>query len=70
MIYVNQINIRSSVLKLKHPPKNTCSGKNTFSYLTPTVLNNLPTCLKLSNTLNSFKHVVKEHFFKKMKNNK
>ena len=41
--------------------------QNTLSYLTPTIWNNLPTCLKLSNSLNSFKHGVKEHFFKKLK---
>ena len=63
----DQINTRSSVLKLKHPSRSTCSGQNTLSYLTPTIWNNLPTCLKLSNSLNSFKHGVKEHFFKKLK---
>ena len=64
----DQINTRSSVLKLKHPSRSSCSGQNALSCLTPTVWNNLPTCLKLSNTLNSFKHGVKEHFIKKMKN--
>ena len=64
----DQINTRSSVLKLKHPSRSTCSGQNILSYLTPTIWNNLPTCWKLSNSLNSFKHGVKEHFFKKLKN--
>ena len=64
----DQINTRSSVLKLKYPSRCTWSGQNTLSYLTPTIWNNLPTCLKLSNSLNSFKHGVKEHFFKKLKN--
>ena len=64
----DQINTRSSVLKLKHPSRSTCSGQNTLSYLTPTIWSNLPTCLKISNSLNSFKHGVKEHFFKKLKN--
>ena len=63
----DQINTRSSVLKLKHPSWSTCSGQNTLSYLTPTIWNNLPTCLKLSNSLNSFKHGVKEHFLNKLK---
>ena len=39
-----------------------------ITYLTPTIWNNLHTCLKLSNSLNSFKHGVKEYFFKKLKN--
>ena len=64
----DQINTKSSVLKLKHPSRSTCSGQNTLSYLTPTIWNNLPICLKLSNNLNSFKHGVKEYFFKKLKN--
>ena len=64
----DQTNARSSVLKLKHPSRSTCSGQNTLSYLTPTIWSNLPTCLKISNSLNSFKHGVKEHFFKKLKN--
>ena len=59
----DQINTRSSVLKLKHPSRRTCSGQNALSHVTPTVWNNSTTCLKLSNTLNSFKHGVKEHFF-------
>ena len=45
-----------------------CSGQNTLSYLTPTIWNNLPTYLKLSYGLNSFKHGVTEQFFKKLKN--
>ena len=67
-MWSNEINTRFSVLKLKHLSRSTCSGKSTLSYLTPTVWNNLPTCLKLSDTLNIFKHGVKKHFFRKLKN--
>ena len=35
----DQINTRSSVLKLKHPSSSTCSGQNTLSFLTPTIWN-------------------------------
>ena len=45
-----------------------CSGQKSLSYLTPTVWNNSPTCLNLSNTLISLKHGVKRHFLKKLKN--
>ena len=41
----DQINTRSSVLKLKHPSRSMCSGQNTLSYLTPTIWNNLLTFL-------------------------
>ena len=64
----NQANTRSSVLKLKHPLRNTCSGQKNLSYLTPIVCNSLPTDLKLANSLNNFKHKLKDHFFKKLRN--
>ena len=38
----NQANMRSSVLKLKYPLRNTCSGQKKLSYLTPIVWNSLP----------------------------
>ena len=64
----DQINTRSSALKLKHPSRSTCSGQNTLSYLKPTVWNNLPACLKLSNTFKSSKHGVRKHFSREVKN--
>ena len=56
------------ILKLNHLCRSACSGQNSLSYLTPTISNNLHTCLKLSNSLNSFKHGIKEYFLKKLKN--
>ena len=64
----NQANTRSSVLKVKHPLRNTCSGQKNVSYLTPIVWNSLPTDLKLANSLNNFKHKLKDDFFKKLRN--
>ena len=69
MIYIyrqsgqNQANTRSSDLKLKHPSRNTCSGQKNLSYLTPIVWNSLPTELKLSTSLNNYRHKLKDHFF-------
>ena len=73
MIYMdnlvkNQTNTRLPVLKLKHPLRNTCSGQKNLSYLTPVVWNSLPTDLKLANSLNNFKHKLKDNFFKKLRN--
>ena len=68
-IYIDnqsQANTRSSVLKLKHPLRNTCSGQKKLLYLTPIVWNNLPEP-RLANSLN-FKHKLKDHFFKKLRN--
>ena len=63
----DEASTRSSVLKLKHPLSNMCFGQIYFSYLTTIVLNS-STELKLSNSLNNFKHKSKEHFFKKPRN--
>ena len=60
----NQANTGTSVLKLKHPLRNTCSGRKNLSYPTPIVLNRLPTDLELTNSLNNFKHKLKNHFLK------
>ena len=57
----NQTNTRSSVLK-------RVLVKKFFSYLAPVVWNSLPTDLKLANSLNNFKHKLKDHFFKKLRN--
>ena len=59
---------KSSVLKLKHALRNTCSGQKKLSYKTSIVWNSLPTELKLTNSLNNFKHKLKDHFFKKLRN--
>ena len=66
----NQANMKSSVLKIKYPLRNTCCSqkKKKLSYLTPIVWNSLPTELKLPNSLNNFKHKLKEHFLKKLRN--
>ena len=65
----NQANTRS-VLKLKHPLRNTCSGQKDLSYLTSIVWNSLPTDFESANSLNNFKHKLKDHFFKKLRNMK
>ena len=64
--YQIQANTRS-VLKLKHPLRNTCPGQKNFYCLTPIVWNSLPMELKLSSSLKKFKHKLKEHFFKKFR---
>ena len=45
-----------------------CSGQKNLSYLTPIVWNNLPTDLKLANSLNNFKRKLNDNFFKKLRN--
>ena len=62
----SQANMRSSVLKSTHSLRNIGSGQKYLSYLTPIVWQSFPIELKLSNSLNNFKHKLKEHFFKKL----
>ena len=64
----NQANTRSSVLKLKHPLRNTYSHQKKLLYLRLIVWNSLPTDLKLANSLSNFKHKLKDHFSKKLRN--
>ena len=61
----NQANLRSSVLKLKHPLRNI---QKNLSYLTPIAWNSLLMDLKLANSLNNFKRKLKDNFFKKLRN--
>ena len=64
----NQANTGSSILKLKHSLRNMCSGQKNLSYLMPIVWNSLLIDQKLANSLNNFKHKLKDHFFKKLRN--
>lgn len=65
-----QVNTKSSILKPKHPSRNTCSTQKTLAYLAPTVWNTLLTSLKFSGTLICFERKVKRQFFEEMKNKK
>ena len=60
-----QINIgtRCSKLKLILPFRKTNMGQNTLSFLGPQQWNKLPNEIKLSKTINTFKHKLKEYFF-------
>ncbi len=48
---------------LNPPRKNTNLGQQGLSYLGPKFWNKLPSKIKLSPSVNSFKHVVKEEYF-------
>ena len=72
MTYVDNLvkikRIGDLVFETKYSIRNTCSGQNNLSYLTPIVWNSLPTDLKLSNSFNDSKHKLKDHHFKKLRN--
>ena len=63
-IQANQVNCtRHSFLKLHLPQRKTNLGKNTLSYLGPTIWNKIPNSVKDCKLLNSFKHKLKDYFF-------
>ena len=57
----SRINIgtRNSFLKLKQPSRRTKQGQNCLSFIGPSTWNRLPTNIKDSNNVNSFKHKLK-----------
>ena len=58
------INKRSSTLRLIQPKRKTIKGLNCISYKGPSYWNKIPKYLKLSNSLNTFKHKLKQYFLK------
>ena len=61
------ISTRFSFKKLKIPPRKTTIGLRSLSYMAPSYWNRLPSSIKSSKSLNSFKHNLKLHFFSEMK---
>ena len=58
---------RFSFKKLKIPPRKTTMGLRSLSYTAASSWNILPSSIKGSKSLNSFKHNLKLHFFSEMK---
>ena len=59
-------NNRNSHNKLIQPFRKTNIGQNSISYIGPCVWNILPDNLKMSNTLNTFKHNLKRYYLDKI----
>ena len=64
----NNIQTRGSFLKLKCLFRKTNAGQMALSYIGPTILNKIPDTLKRTKNLNTFKHNLKEHYLKELKN--
>ena len=60
-------NTRASTLMLDLPFRKSCSGQKTLSYLGPKTWNTLPAEIKLRKNVNTFKHDIKQLFFKNFK---
>ena len=64
----NNIQTRGSFLKLKCPFRKTNAGQMALSYNGPTIRSKTPYTLKRTKNLNTFKHDLKEHYLKELKN--
>ena len=53
---------RRSKFKLEFPFRKSNAGQKSLSYLGPKIWNSLPSELKSSNNINTFKHKIKENF--------
>ena len=54
---------RRATQKLDLPFRKSCIGQKTLSYIGPKIWNNLPAQIKLSKSVNIFKHDIKKSFF-------
>ena len=64
----NNIQTRGSFLKLKCPFRKTTVGQMALPYLGPTIWSKTTDTLKRTKNLNTFKHNLKEHYLKELKN--
>ena len=56
-------NTRRATQKLDLPFRKSCIGQKTLSCIGPKTWNNLPAQIKLSKSVNTFKHNIKKSFF-------
>ena len=56
-------NTRRATQKLDLPFRKSCIGQKTLSYIGPKTWNNLPAQIKLSKSVNTFKHDIRKSFF-------
>ena len=54
-------------MKLNLPFRNKNAGQNGISYLGPRIWNGLPSQIKLCDSVNTFKHKMKDKYFADMK---
>ena len=58
------IGTTNSYLKLKHPSRITKQGQNCLSFIGRSTWNRLPTKIKDSNNVNSFKHKIEDYLLR------
>ena len=63
----NNINTRSSYLRLTQTFRKTTQGQRSLSYIAPSVWNKLPQKIKEVQNLNTFKHNIKSYYLEELK---
>ena len=64
----NNIQTRGSFQKLKYPFRKINTDQMALSYIGPTIWSKIPETLKRTKNLNMFKHSLKEHYLKELRN--
>ena len=64
----NNIQTRGSFLKLKCPFRKANAGQMALSYIGQSIWSKTPDTLKQTKNLNTFKHSLREHYLKELKN--
>ena len=62
-----RISSRNNCTRLKVPFRKTTMGQKSLSYIGPSVWNKLPSSLKRSISLNTFKHDVKKSYLQELR---
>ena len=64
----NTTSTRTYLSKLSQPLRKTNHGQKGLSYVAPCTWNKFSDLLKTTENINTFKHRVKKHFFRRMNN--
>ena len=64
----NNIQTRGSFLKLKCPFRKANASQMALSYIGQSIWSKTPDTLKQTKNLNTFKHSLREHYLKELKN--
>ena len=67
LLETNGVHTRSPYQKLNDPCRYANFGQKALSYVTPIFWNHLNKTLKISTSLNAFKHSIRQHYFNELK---
>ena len=62
-----RISLRNNYARLKVPFRKSTMGQKSLSYIGPSIWNKLPSSMKKTLCLNTFKHDVKKHYLQELR---